>query len=62
MMGVWDVIITPVTYCWAVLPLLIIDVHTWVGATQRRGRVVMLRGARRIHWNGLYVIGQVGSS
>lgn len=62
MMGVWDVIITPVTYCWAVLPLLIIDVHTWVGAAQRRGRVVMLRGARRIHWNRLYVIGQVGSS
>lgn len=44
MMGVWDVIITPVTYCWAVLPLLIIDIHTWVQLRERR-RAVMPRGA-----------------
>jgi hypothetical protein len=36
MMGVWNVIITPVTYCWVVLPLLIIDIHTWVQLTERR--------------------------
>lgn len=36
MMGVWDVIITPMTYCWAILPLLVIDVHTWVGTAQRQ--------------------------
>ena len=35
MMGVGDVIITPVTYCWVVLPLLVIDTHTWVQLRER---------------------------
>lgn len=42
MMGVWDVIITPMTYCWVVLPLLIIDIHTWV-QLRERGKLVMRR-------------------
>lgn len=50
MMGVWNVIITPVTYCClAPLPLLLIDIHTWVLRGEGRG-AVRLRGARRTCW------------
>lgn len=58
MMGVGDVIITPMTYCWLALPLLIIDIHTWVqlrageGGSAKRGwrdrpELAVCRGPRR---------------
>ena len=45
MMGVGDVIITLMTYCWLALPLLIIDIHTWVQL--RAGEGVDAKRCRR---------------
>lgn len=59
MMGVGDVIITPVTYCWVVLPFLLVDIHTWVQL--REGEGVMLRDAGRACWKGPCVAGLTGA-